>query len=348
MSLECAKKIIDWIFTHIPNNTEDIEINFIGGEPLLEFELLKNIVEYTHLKNPTDNYNFFTTTNGVLLNDKMKMWLDDHKDEFVLGLSLDGTKETHNYNRSNSFDKIDFKYFLETWPNQGVKMTLSDYSLPHLAENIKFIHSLGFKEIFGVNLFEGTFDWSSEDYVKILVAQLKELVEFYVENDTLIVNHMLNKQLYLCEATNKDKESWCGLGVTTILFDVDGTKLPCVFCTGMTFKENELNKIKTIDFNDGTNFIDEDCFNNCYIYPICPTCAGANYLNYKTFKYRDKRRCRIQKLITLFIADLQAKRIVKNPKIYDNDKLYYTINAINKVRKLYFHEFKEYFEFQSE
>lgn len=207
MNFECAKKIIDWIFTHIPNNTEDIEINFIGGEPLLEFELLKNIVEYTHLKKPTEHYSFFTTTNGVLLNDKMKKWLTDHKDEFTLGLSLDGTRESHNHNRNNSFDKIDFKFFLETWPNQGVKMTLSDYSLPHLAENIKFIHSLGFKEIYGVNLFEGTFDWSSEDYIKTLVSQLKKLVAFYVENDTLIVNHMLNKQLNLCEALTKQKEN---------------------------------------------------------------------------------------------------------------------------------------------
>ena len=111
----------------------------------------------------------------------------------------------------------------------------------------------------------------------------------------------------------------------------------------MTFTDSELNKIKATDFSNGANFIDENCFNNCYIYPICPTCAAANYLNYKTFKNRDKRRCRIQKLITLFIADLQAKRIIKNPQKYSNDKLYYTINAINKIRELYLPEFKEYF-----
>ena len=344
MTLETAKICIDWIFDNIPNNTEDVEIGFIGGEPLLEFTLLKDIVEYTYSKKTMKHYSFFATTNGTLLNDDMKMWFSAHKDKIVLGLSLDGTKETHDYNRNNSFDKIDINFFLKTWTNQGVKMTLSEYSLPRLAENIKFIHSLGFKDIYGVNLFEGTFDWSLEQYIEILISQLKELVKFYVENDSFPLNHMLSKHLNICEALTKEKESWCGFGKTTLLFDVDGRKLPCTFCTSMTFTESELKDIEAIDFTNNENFIDVDCFSNCYIYPICPTCAGANYLNNKTFQYRDKRRCRVQKLIALFIADLQAKRIAKNPAIYDNDKLYYTIEAIKKIREFYLPEFKDYFK----
>ncbi len=57
-------------------------------------------------------------------------------------------------------------------------MTLSEFSLPRLADNIKFVHSLGFNNINGVNLAEGSFDWSKDEYITIMAHQLKELVDF--------------------------------------------------------------------------------------------------------------------------------------------------------------------------
>lgn len=343
MTLEIAKKSIDWIFDNIPDSLNGVEIGFIGGEPLLEFELIKNIVSYTCSKYYKENFIFYATTNGTLLTDDMRKWFSSHRDCFVLGLSLDGNKETHNHNRSNSFDKIDIDFFLKNWPNQGIKMTLSEYSLNHLAENIKYLHTLGFKEIGGVNLFEGEFDWGEDKYIEILIPQLRELVEFYVDNDTLPLNQMFNKELKFCQVLEKEKQKWCGIGNGTNLFDTDGQMYPCPLVTPMTFTESDLIEILNTDFTDANNFIDDNCFNNCYIYPICPNCAGANYLNNKTFKERDKRRCRIQKLIALFIADLQAKRITKNPTSYDNDTLYHTIEAIKTIRSFYLSEFNDFF-----
>ena len=63
----------------------------------------------------------------------------------------------------------------------------------------------------------------------------------------------------------------------------------------------------------------------------------------KNFKVRDKTKCKIQKLITLYAADLQAKRIIKNPDKYDDATKYNLINAIQKIRELYLDEFSEYF-----
>lgn len=342
MSVQTAKDTIDWIFDNVPSGMSGIEIGFIGGEPLLEFELIKEVVSYTCSKPKTEKYIFYATTNGTVLTDEMKRWFIEHKECFVLGLSLDGAKETHDYNRSNSFDKIDLSFFSQNWPNQAIKMTLSEYSLPHLAENIKFAHSLGFKEIGGVNLFEGTFDWSSDEYIKILIPQLAELVTFYVDNDSLSLDQMMNKRLEICEIKNREKQKWCGIGEGAVFFDVDGKRLPCPFVTPMTFSQTELSTISTYDFLNNDDFVDEECFNSCYIYPVCPNCSGANYLNTKSFKKHDKSKCRIQKLISVFAADLQAKRMVKKPTIYDNDRLYNTINAIKKIRELYLPEFKEY------
>jgi sulfatase maturation enzyme AslB (radical SAM superfamily) len=341
MTIETAIKCIDWIFNNVPQNIDGVEIDFIGGEPLLEFELLKSIVSYTCSKYKGWNRIFYASTNGVFLNDEMKHWFTAHKKCFVLGLSLDGAKETHDANRDKSFDSIDFNFFLSNWPEQGVKMTLSGYSLPRFAENIKFIHSLGFKEISGVNLAEGNFDWNNEKYIKVLVPQLVELTDFYVENDSLLLNQMFDKKFFLCETLVHERRKWCGIGTGCPFFDTDGKKYPCPFITPMTFSENELDDIVNTDYNNDDNFLDEECFSSCYIYPLCPTCAGANYLNCKTFKQRDKKRCCIQKLTTLFAADIHARRIVKNPELYQ-DNLYSTIEAIKKIRQIYISEFREY------
>jgi uncharacterized protein len=236
MMLETAKDCIEWIFSNVPDYAKDgVEINFIGGEPLLEFELLKEVVAYTCSKPRDRDYIFFASTNGAVLNNEMKKWFTAHKEKFVLGLSLDGTKETHDMNRSNSFDAVDFDFFLQNWPKQGIKMTLSDFSLPRLAENIKFIHLLGFKNIGGGNLAEGNFDWSNEKYIKLLIPQLDELVDFYLENDNFELSQIFDKHLYTCEAKVRLRRKWCGTGVGTIFFDTDGERYPCPFITPMTF-----------------------------------------------------------------------------------------------------------------
>lgn len=343
MSFETAKKCVDWIFANVPKESEGVEIDFIGGEPLVEFNLIKQIFEYVKITYPNEDCIFYATTNGTLLNDEMKEWFSQRKHCCVLGLSLDGKKETHDHNRSNSFDKIDIDFFVKNWPWQGIKMTLSDYSLDHLAENIIYCHELGFVEIGGVNLFEGTFDWSDDKWIKKLVPQLKILVDYYVEHDDLNVNQMLNKRLDICANFDKtEKQRWCGIGDGAIFFDVDGRKLPCTFCTPMTFDEETLTKITNTDFSKIDDFIDDECFNNCYLYPVCPHCAGANYLTEKTFKTRSKAKCRIQKIISLFAADLFAKRIVKNPEKFEERERYMMITAIQKIRELYLSEFEEF------
>jgi sulfatase maturation enzyme AslB (radical SAM superfamily) len=343
LSLETAKNCVDWIFNNIPDYaTGGVEVGFIGGEPLIEFELLKEIVAYTCSKYSSISHIFSASTNGALLTSEMKKWFTARKDCFVLGLSLDGTKETHDANRDNSFDLIDFDFFLKNYPEQGVKMTLSEFSLPRLSENVRFAHSLGFKKISGVNLAEGTFDWSDDKYIEILIPQLKELVDFYVENEKLSICQMLDKNLHICERKNYERKKWCGIGTGCIFFDTDGKRYPCSFITPMTFSESELSDIVNTDYSNDDNFIDEDCYNDCYIYPLCPVCYGANYLNCKTFKCRDKGRCRVQKLVALFAADLHAKRIIKNPKLYDESILYNTIEAVKKIRQLYLPEFEEY------
>jgi len=342
MSFDTAAKSIDWIFKHKPQGASTVEISFIGGEPLLKFSLIKKIVEYVDQIYPQEKIIFSATTNGTLLDEEMKTWFSNNRDRFVLCLSLDGAPLSHNHNRCNSFGLIDTDFFINNWPTQSVKMTISDFSLSHLAENLKFIYSLGFRNIGGVNLFEGDFDWSSDEYIEQLIPQLEDLVHFYVEHDDYNVDQMLNLRLDSCEFKNKRRRKWCGIGEGTPLFDTDGKIYPCAFCTPMTFSSSQLKKILQTNFEDPNNFIDDDCFANCYLYPVCHYCAGANYLIRHEFKKRDKTRCKITKLITLYSADLQMKRIIKSPSKYPEPQRTQTIKAISKIRTLFLPEFAAY------
>ena len=182
MTFNTAKKVIDWIFQNVPENRCGIEINIIGGEPLLEFELIKQMVDYTKSINPKEPYLYYATTNGTLLTEDLKTWFVKNREYFWLGISLDGDRETHNHNRSNSFDRIDLDFFRNNWKGQSVKMTLSDYSLRNLAHDIKFIHSLGFP-IRGVNEFEGDFNWDKDEYINIACEIAKQSGVIMDRND---------------------------------------------------------------------------------------------------------------------------------------------------------------------
>ena len=339
MNLETAKKVINQIIETIPQECEGISIGFIGGEPMLEFNLVKEICEYTWQTFDKQDIKFFASTNGTIMTSEMKEWFLKNCNKISLGISLDGTKDTHNYNRSNSYDKIDIKFFHHTWPNEGVKMALSEYSLYNLAENIIHIHKLGF-DVQGANLAEGDFTWNEEKLIPIVSRELKKLVDFYIMNPEIKECQMLDKNLSFCELQDKPKDKYCGIGYGANFFDINGKMYGCPYTTPMTFSEDELQKIMQTDFSNEENFIDEYCYNNCYLYNVCPTCAGANFKENGSFKIRDKRKCKIQKLIALYTAELQSKKIIAGIVHYDEDRLFYTIEAIKKIRKLYLPEFE--------
>ena len=73
MTFDTAKKCLDYIFEHIPDYAVDgVELGFIGGEPLLEFELIRKMYEYSHEKYADVEQIFYATTNGTVLTDDMK------------------------------------------------------------------------------------------------------------------------------------------------------------------------------------------------------------------------------------------------------------------------------------
>lgn len=96
MSFEMAKKAIDFYFSHNFNKDAAV-ISFYGGEPLLETELIKKVVDYSESLFKGKELHFNMTTNATLLNDSVVDFLYEHK--FNLTISLDGPEDIHNNSR---------------------------------------------------------------------------------------------------------------------------------------------------------------------------------------------------------------------------------------------------------
>ncbi|MDE7192156.1 MAG: thioether cross-link-forming SCIFF peptide maturase [Clostridia bacterium] len=95
MSEEVGKKAIDFLIAH-SGKRNNLEVDFFGGEPLMNLDVVKAIVEYARSreKESEKSFNFTMTTNCVLLNDKNIEWLN--KEMFNVVLSIDGRHDVHS------------------------------------------------------------------------------------------------------------------------------------------------------------------------------------------------------------------------------------------------------------
>lgn len=110
MSFEVGQKALDYLIAN-SGNRRNLEVDFFGGEPLLNFEVVKQLVEYGNSKAEKNgkNFRFTITTNGVLLDDEKIEYINKYMHNVVL--SLDGRKEINDnmrltLNNKGSYDLI--------------------------------------------------------------------------------------------------------------------------------------------------------------------------------------------------------------------------------------------------
>lgn len=310
MSLNTAKDILGKAFRSIGKN-DRLTIDFFGGEPFLEYEKIKEIVEYVNEKATTgcftSKYQFFATTNGTLIHGEVQEWLRKHKN-FTLGLSLDGNKYMHDVNRSNSFNKIDLDFFLTMYPKQPVKMTISDKTLLHLAEGVIYCHKKGFE--ISCNLAYGI-DWTNSVYAAQLEQQLDQLILFYLDHPDIKPCSLLNRKLAIV-GISKPKTTvhrWCGAGTAMHTFDCDGTYYPCQFFMPISCGEEKSENSKAIPFFEEIPLLllDEKC-RDCIISATCPTCYGSNYFESGNIYHKNDAQCALEKITLYENACLLIKR----------------------------------------
>ena len=283
-------------------------INLHGGEPFISFIKIKELCEWAWGQNFPESFKFFATSNGTLIHGPIQEWLYENRKRFVVGLSLDGTSEMHNTNRSGSFDLIDLDFFIKTWPNQNVKMTISPKSIHSLADGIIFIHEKGFKKI-SANLAE-MIDWTEPSLLNVYKRELRKLANYYLEHPDIERCSIFN--VYFAALLNKEIKKWCGVGTEMEAIDVDGRKYPChLFFEAVCGKEQS-EQSHTIDFSDPLVYTSEHC-RACTMLPICPTCYGSNFIERGNVGERDLTLCEFQKIRFAEVARFEYNRIVNDP-----------------------------------
>ena len=104
MSFEVGKKALEYLVDN-SGSRKNLEVDFFGGEPLMNFEVVKQLVEYGNElgKEKGKNFRFTITTNGVLLDDEIIDYVNEHMHNVVL--SLDGRKSINDDMRPTLNDK---------------------------------------------------------------------------------------------------------------------------------------------------------------------------------------------------------------------------------------------------
>jgi len=127
MTFETAKKAIDMFLENISeiskrNPGKKAAITFYGGEPLMNFLLIKECVEYVKLKTKVEIL-FNTTTNGVLLDGEILDYLIEN--DFIISVSFDGAKKNHDRNRVFHGNKDSYELIYQRLKN--IKHKYPDY-----------------------------------------------------------------------------------------------------------------------------------------------------------------------------------------------------------------------------
>ena len=135
MELPIAKNILLHEFSN-SDQFDLIEFHLFGGEPIICKAMIKELVEWTCSQGFKKPFLFFIETNGTLVNGDFQKWLLKMTGIVFLGLSIDGTRETHNKNRSNSYDSIDIDFFVKNYPHQPARLTIYNDTVSSLSTDI--------------------------------------------------------------------------------------------------------------------------------------------------------------------------------------------------------------------
>ncbi len=270
MDRETALKSVDFLIKN-SGDMKNLSICFFGGEPLLNFRLIKEIIEYSRKAEEYYNKHFYysITTNGTLLNEENNMLLK--KNNMSVTISFDGNKRSQDVNRplrtrESSYDYIVPKikeYFAFSGTRAIARVTLTKRS-----SKIKIMRSelenMGFKrmEFFPVSIKKG-------NYLEVTKSQLIDLIGAIKFDAEELILKIKNRQpvhrnsfvdILIGLLTKSKKEYYCGAGRTYTAIAADGKIYPChrfvgndKMCMGniygKTYNANRQFIIDTVDRN---------------------------------------------------------------------------------------------------
>ena len=309
MSLETAVEAVE---RHLDSDTDEydhVQIDFTGGEPLMNFNLIREVVDYVVSRKWKKTFDFSIGTNGTLIDEEIRDWASKHPC-VAFGLSFDGIKEAQDINRSGSYDKVlkNIDFFKKRSEEAQVKMTIGPESIDKVAEGIMHIHELGMLVTANV-VFEDVWGEKQSEYLKTFGEQLEILIEFYHKNPHLEPALLLNIPIEALLLPKDESSRYCGSGKNMRTVDVEGIEYPCHRFTPLASSNPAPNP--SLEFKP----IEPEKCRNCRLIQICPVCIGYCYEIYSDVNHRTAFHCEFIKLQAMATAKLRYLKLKDNQKI---------------------------------
>ncbi len=296
MSAETGRKAIDFVIAN-SGDRRNIEIDYFGGEPLMNFDIVKEITEYAKEQGKLHdkNFRFTVTTNGVLLNDKIKEYINENMSNVVL--SIDGTKETNDRMRcrvdgSGSYDDIVPKFLdiakSRHQDNYYVRGTFTAYNTD-FAKDVIHLADLGFKQ----TSVEPVVAPQSEDYaltdehIEKVSEEYDKLTEEYIKRydegrGFNFFHFMVDLERGPCAIK---RLSGCGAGHEYLAVAANGDIYPCHQFVGNTdflmgnVRNGKIDREIEQKFEKSNIYTKEKCA-DCFAKFYCSGGCSANAYNF--------------------------------------------------------------------
>lgn len=346
MSKETALAAIDFLCEHSVDS-DHVNVGFYGGEPLLEFPLIKEIINYANYRFQDKSISFSITTNGTLLTEEVLGFFAEN--EVKLMISLDGPEEIHNKNRrfvsgGGSFETIieNIKLLKTLYPEYSKDLQISmvidqenDFDCHNeITLDGRALHDITIRSTFIDREYDdlGTdFSWDFEVQYEyhMFLTLLAYWGRYPARETSKITDNILRKGIIDAEATKEflpikaiDCPSGpCIPGQGRLFVTTSGRFLPCE-------RVSELSPSMTIgSIHDGFNVeaankmmniarISEDECKKCWAFRFCFLCAQKADVNQNEFS-REKRlqHCNMSKISA--IRRLKLRILMQEvPKYY--------------------------------
>ena len=296
MSFEVGKKALDFLVANSGSRV-NLEVDFFGGEPLMNWDVVKQLVEYGRsLEEPNHKkFRFTLTTNGVLLNDEIMEYLNKEMSNVVL--SLDGRKEVNDRMRpfrtgKGSYDLIVPKFQkLAESRNQSNYYVRGTFTRDNLdfSEDVKHFADLGFKQMSiepVVGPEEDPYSIREEDLPKIMEEYDKLALEYIKREKEGRGFNFFHFMIDLNQGPCVYKRlSGCGSGTEYLAVTPWGDFYPCHQFVGneeflMGNVDEGIKRTDLVKTFGNCNVYSKEKYKNCFARFYCSGGCAANSFNF--------------------------------------------------------------------
>ena len=321
MTKETAEKAID-IFASSISEGEKAQISFYGGEPLLQKELIKHLVQYSSekiLSIPDTRLTYEITTNGLLLDEEFILFAKAHKIFLALshdGIAQDPGRPDRGGNMTKAIVDKKLQLLLKHLPETVVMMTVHPEYAGRISDSIRFFHDMGVHAVNLVPAHGERVNWEDEDF-EIFEREMTKAEELYEQwntgKDSFRIIPFENKIKNYIRQRDADSAT-CHFGCHKLMVDTDGKYYPCTHFVGrdgFSFGslEEGINEEK-LDSLEAKRVEASDCKDCALRFRCRHTCACSNHGNTGNMSEVSALQCEYEKLV-IRLAD-QAASVLLN------------------------------------